>query len=154
MIGLPFDSAIGYISYSVGTPMGAYSSWATTTLAHHFVMFQACNDCGIPWNTAPYVMLGDDVMIGCNELAKAYRIRIQNLGVEVSSEKTFSSEFIGEFAKRLFYKFDEITPFPISGLSEVASRCYLLVNYLIDAERKGWECVKGTPAAVCSFYEH
>jgi len=129
MVGLPFDSEVGYILYSTGTPMGAYSSWATTSLAHHFVMYQACRDVSIHWKDAPYVMLGDDVMIGNDQLADAYRRRISNLGVEVASEKTFSSQFVGEFAKRLFYKGEEVTPFPISGLSEVASRCYLLVNY-------------------------
>lgn len=154
MIGLPFDSAIGYILYATGTPMGAYSSWATTTLAHHFVMYQSCMDCKIPWDQAKYVMLGDDVMIGDDQLASAYRTRIKALGVEVSSEKTFSSTFVGEFAKRLFYKGEEISPFPISGLSEVTNRSYLFTNYLIDAGHKGWISVKGTPAAVCDFYEH
>jgi len=154
MIGLPFKSAIGYISYATGTPMGAYSSWATTSLAHHFVMFQSCADCGIPWDSAPYVLLGDDLMIGDTKLMEAYRARIKSLGVEVSSEKTFSSKFVGEFAKRLFYKCEEISPFPISGLSSVATRSYLMVNYLIDAEIKGWKSVKGIPASVGDFYEH
>jgi len=134
--------------------MGAYSSWATTTLAHHFVMFQACMDCNTPWGEAKYVMLGDDVMIGDDRLAEAYQARIKSLGVEVSSEKTFSSKTIGEFAKRIFYASEEVTPFPISGLSSVATRSYLLTNYLMDAETKGWKSVKGTPAAVCDFYEH
>jgi len=154
MVGLPFETKTGYIKYSAGTPMGAYSSWATTTLAHHFVMYQACRDVSIQWKDAPYVMLGDDVMVGNTGLAEAYRARIKALGVEVASEKTFSSRFVGEFAKRIIYKGEEVTPFPVSGLSEVASRCYLLVNYLIDAETKGWRCVKGAPAAVCDFYEH
>jgi hypothetical protein len=35
------------VRYSVGNPMGAYSSWASFAVAHHYIFFYLCTDLGI-----------------------------------------------------------------------------------------------------------
>lgn len=47
MSGLPFrspDKVERY--YNVGNPMGAYSSWASFALAHHYIVMKACENLG------------------------------------------------------------------------------------------------------------
>lgn len=44
MVGYDFLTKDGPIRYACGNPMGAYSSWATFALAHHFVVFLACRE--------------------------------------------------------------------------------------------------------------
>jgi hypothetical protein len=55
----------------------------------------------------------------------------------VSLSKTHKSNTFYEFAKRQVYKGIEITPFPISALKESISRHYMLVNLLLESEKKG-----------------
>jgi len=51
MVGIPFD--LNYkgtktsLFYAVGTPMGAYTSWASFALAHHALVFSCCEELGI-----------------------------------------------------------------------------------------------------------
>lgn len=118
--------------------MGAYSSWAGFAVAHHFIVFKACQNLGMNWKTAPYQLLGDDILIGDDKLGEEYISIIESLGVDYSIPKTFKSPHFCEFAKRLIYKGVEITPFPISALKESMSRYYNLVNLLIETERKEW----------------
>jgi hypothetical protein len=63
-------------------------------------MFQCCQDIRIKWKDANYVILGDDIVIGDDELAKAYLTRMYRLGVEISYEKSHTSTHTYEFAKR------------------------------------------------------
>lgn len=116
MIGYSFDSKLGNINYAVGNPMGAYSSWASFALAHHYVVYTCCRSLGIKWSDAPYVLLGDDIVIKHDALAKLYMETMEYLGVRISLEKSHISSDVYEFAKRTFYKGEEITPFPLSAL--------------------------------------
>lgn len=107
MVGYPFDlqrevDGVKSINYSVGNPMGFYSSWASFAVAHHYVMFECCARLKIPYKEAKYVLLGDDILIGDRQLASAYLEMITSLGVEISSIKTHQSADLFEFAKRLF----------------------------------------------------
>jgi hypothetical protein len=141
MVGFPFDipqsNDQDKVNYSVGNPMGAYSSWASFAVAHHYVMFYCCQKLGIDWKTAQYKLLGDDIVIKGLELGNLYIDVITSLGVEVSKVKTHKSKNFFEFAKRYFYHSKEITHFPISALKESGKRYYLLTNTLIDVESKG-----------------
>jgi len=62
---------------------------------------------------------------------------MQTLGVEVSVLKTHESRDFFEFAKRLFYKGEEVSPFPISALQEISNKFYLVVSLLVELESKG-----------------
>lgn len=84
------------------------------------------------WKTAPYVLLGDDILIGNFKLAEMYIQTIESLGVEVSVLKTHWSKHFGEFAKRLIFKGQEISPFPMSAIKEVGRKYYLLTNFIME----------------------
>jgi len=153
IVGIPFDFQGNKISYTVGNPMGFYSSWASFTVAHHFVMFYCCQELKISWKEAKYVILGDDVLIGDLSLKNKYVEMMTRLGVTFSPLKTHESFTLFEFAKRLFFKGQEVTPFPISSLKEVSKRYYLLVNLLAEQEVRGWIPVEGIPQAIGQFYK-
>jgi hypothetical protein len=68
------------VSYKVGNPMGAYSSWPSFALTHHFLLYHSCKVIGIEWKTAPYVLLGDDIVIGDDKLKEIYLSLISELG--------------------------------------------------------------------------
>lgn len=152
MVGFPFDTQQGKVSYSVGNPMGAYSSWSSFALAHHFVVYSCIRDLGLRWDQVPYCLLGDDIVIGHKEVAELYLMKIKFLGVDVSPLKTHKSSTFLEFAKRMIYKGQEITPFPISGLKEVAKSSILLNAFLREAEVKGWIYPGGSPSMVDLYY--
>jgi len=142
MSGRPFrwttDAGTEEVTYTVGNPMGAYSSWATFALSHHYVVFRACELLGKNWATAEYCLLGDDILIGDDALAEMYLLLMSELGVEISSSKTHRSPTFAEFAKRLFYKGEEISPFPLSSLRQSTKRYYQMVNLCMELESKGW----------------
>jgi hypothetical protein len=139
------------ISYAVGNPMGFYSSWASFAVAHHFVIYYVCRKLGKPWRKARYALLGDDIVIKDDAIAKMYIEVMRILGVEVSELKTHSSPHFFEFAKRLFYKDIEVSPFPISALQEIHNKSYLIVALLVELEGKGWNPRIGIPEAVGAF---
>lgn len=91
-------------------------------------------------------------MIADKRLAEEYLKVIKSLGLEVSELKTHSSKEFYEFAKRLIYKGQEITPFPISALAESESRSYILTSLLIESENKGWLSTDGIPSSVALYY--
>nr|UPW42271.1 MAG: putative RNA dependent RNA polymerase [Heilongjiang mito-like virus 10] len=160
MVKLPFDitqtckgtEVPSSVSYGAGNPMGAYSSWATFAVAHHYIVYYCCKVLGKKWNSLPYALLGDDIVIGDDEVASMYLEVLKTLGVKVSPLKTHRSPHLYEFAKRLIYKGEEITPFPISALRESCKISYLMVNLLVESENKGFKTTKGIPDALASFY--
>jgi hypothetical protein len=136
---MPFQYDKKEISYQVGNPMGAYSSWNSTTLSHHFVVWKACKNIGIDWKTAPYAMLGDDLVIRHRKLALEYCRLIRLLGVTWSKEKTHVSPHFLEFAKRLRWCGSDITPFPLAAMwEERDSKTVGAVSVYMNASAKGW----------------
>lgn len=103
------------IRYSVGQPMGAYSSWAAFTITHHLVVHYSAYLCGI-MNFNDYILLGDDIVIKNDKVAKRYIKIMTKLGVDISSSKTHVSIDTYEFAKRWIKNGREITGIPLKGL--------------------------------------
>jgi hypothetical protein len=136
------------VSYSVGNPMGAMSSWSSFALTHHFVVYVACVRLGMKWRTSKYVILGDDVLIGDSVLAEEYLALLKSLGVEVSSSKTYVSCHMCEFAKRYLFEGEEVTPFPVSSVTSNLGDVSLLVSALMGETRKGLRPSSGIPGAV------
>lgn len=62
---------------------------------------------------------------------------IKDLGVDISIPKTHISKDTFEFAKRLFHRGSEISPFPISALRESGKKYYFLTALLMNLEEKG-----------------
>lgn len=152
MVGIPFEFQGRNVNYAVGNPMGAYSSWNSFALAHHYVMYWCCRELRMDWATSKYCILGDDVLIGDHRLAHKYKEVILLLGVEFSDIKTHESSKLFEFAKRLVYNGSEITPFPVSSLVETGKKSYLLTNLLMEETKKGWSWIAGIPLTIRSFY--
>jgi len=152
MVGYPFDFEGESLTYAVGNPMGAYSSWSSFALSHHYLIYYICRELDIDWRTLPYALLGDDIVIANKQVGERYHQLIKSLGVETSSLKTHKSKTFVEFAKRLFWHQEEITPFPISALKESHKRYYLLVNLFLEQEEKGWINSDGAAQQVVSYY--
>ena len=140
MVGYPFEFQGREINYAVGNPMGAYSSWASFAVAHHYVVYYCCRETKRDWHSLPYCLLGDDIVIGDRIVGEMYLRVMASLGVEVSELKTHKSPDLFEFAKRLFYKGHEISPFPLSALKESSKQTYRLVSLLHSQKDRYWAC--------------
>jgi hypothetical protein len=152
MIKFPFDYNGTVKKYLVGNPMGAYSSWSSFAVAHHYVVYYCCKRTGTDWKSLKYSLLGDDIVIANKEVAEMYLRVIRDLGVDVSPSKTHVSTTTYEFAKRWIHKGDEITPFPLSSLKENDRRYYTFVNLLIEVREKGWLLSCSIPEAIDTYY--
>jgi len=105
------------------------------------------------WRSSPYVLLGDDILIGDKELAEEYRKIIRSLGVDVSPIKSHSSDKLFEFAKRLVLNGQEITPFPISALAECGKQFHLLANLHLEEVNRGWVWKSGISPSIHNYYQ-
>jgi hypothetical protein len=122
--------------YSVGQPMGGLSSWAGLAITHHWIVQMAAsraypNTSG--WNTS-YEILGDDLVMFDDLLAKEYLKIMADLGCEINLSKSIVSPNrpVFEFAKRTCWG-----PHIVSGIS-------------VAQVRAGWR-VAGRVANVLSF---
>jgi hypothetical protein len=138
MVGYPFAYAGRSVSYACGQPMGAYSSWALFALSHHAVVWEACRRSGVDPVSAPYILLGDDIVIAHDDIAEHYKALCHSLGVEISPTKTHVSEDTCEFAKRWFHKGMEITPFPLHGVIENRMSFHALYETLRQSSKRGY----------------
>jgi hypothetical protein len=89
------------------------------------------------WFTA-YALLGDDLVIYNDLVAHEYKKLISSLDMPYSEAKTHTSTDGFEFAKRWFFKGEEITGFSCSGLISVWKSYPLLLNFLENQESHGW----------------
>ncbi|UFJ44694.1 RNA-dependent RNA polymerase [Sclerotinia sclerotiorum mitovirus 1] len=119
----------GWTRYSVGQPMGAYSSWTTFTLTHHMVVHYAGHLCGIG-DFDKYIILGDDIVINHDKVARAYIPVMTKLGVDISVNKTHVSKNTYEFAKRWVRKGGEISPLPLRGIVSKINSLPVVVKQL------------------------
>jgi len=65
-----------------------------------------------------YSLLGDDLVIGDKGVGEMYKKLLRSLHVSYSPLKTHISKNFYEFAKRIVYMGNEVTPFPVSSLKE------------------------------------
>lgn len=86
------------ILYSVGQPMGAYSSWGMLAVTHHVIIRYCSLKCGIK-DFDLYAVLGDDVVIMHDDVAREYLHTMQILGVSINLSKSIVSSRFAEFAK-------------------------------------------------------
>jgi len=111
----PFMTPEGnLISYEVGQPMGARSSWAMFTISHHFIVALAAFKCG-KYPFTNYILLGDDIVINDDRVAEEYKLIMSGLGVEISDSKSHVSNDTYEFAKRWFKNGQEFSGIPLNG---------------------------------------
>jgi hypothetical protein len=110
-----YGGLMAAVSYGVGQPMGALSSWASLAITHHLLVQFAAWDAGVvpagTWFTG-YAVLGDDLVIFDQRVKVAYLRILDALGVECGIAKSLLSPDGSaiEFAKRIFYKGVDTTP--------------------------------------------
>jgi hypothetical protein len=104
----------GLVRYQCGQPMGAYSSWAVFALAHHVVVRIAAKRAGLNPSFCSYALLGDDIVLTNDLVAKEYLNIMSQLGVSISESKTHVSSDTYEFAKRWIHRGQEMTGLPIN----------------------------------------
>jgi len=99
--------------WSVGQPLGAFSSWAMFALTHHLVVqycyFKVTKK--LRWFNQ-YALLGDDIVIWHTKVAEFYQQFMYDIGVEINLTKSFIGlTNSGEFAKRHFLNGHNISGF-------------------------------------------
>lgn len=108
----------GYVRYVVGQPMGAYSSWAMLAFVHHAVIQYSAWKVGFRGWFSLYAVLGDDIVIAHREVANRYVQLMTEIGVDIGFHKSvISNNRSLEFAKRYYYKGEEVTPLPLLGIA-------------------------------------
>lgn len=89
-----------------GQPLGLGPSFPIFTITHGLLL-QALNN--KPW-AGEYFVLGDDVIILDDDLARAYSVALEELDLPHSPTKSIQSAKYGEFAGRIFHKNGVIQP--------------------------------------------
>lgn len=122
------------VTYSVGQPMGALSSWAMLALTHHFIVqcsawISGQTPSGVWFKE--YAVLGDDIVIFNTVVAKCYHRLITDLGVECNINKSIMSPSGDalEFAKQTFYKGTCVSPITFKGFYSALESVPSLVEW-------------------------
>lgn len=77
-------------------------------------------------------------------MARQYQLVMSSLGVDISKLKTIRSSTLFEFAKRTFYRGEEISHWPIKAIADsVSSKYYMLAATLIPLAVRGYLHHKG-----------
>lgn len=123
------------VEYSVGQPMGAYSSWAMLALTHHLIVKLAAVQVGEK-NFTNYALLGDDIVINHDGVAERYLELMKVLGVGINMSKSVVSSEIMEFAKRLVSPSFELSPIGAGNLLLVSRRSNMIGSLLAELYNK------------------
>jgi uncharacterized short protein YbdD (DUF466 family) len=115
MTKLPFDHKGSPVAYARGQPMGAYSSWPMFALTHHLVVQYAASLVG-KTNYSNYMLLGDDIVLGDDDVSTQYLDVLRQLDVPTSKAKTHVSLDTYEFAKRWVHRGEEVTGLSLQGI--------------------------------------
>lgn len=138
--------------YSVGQPMGAYTSWAAFTLTHHLVVHWAAYLCGLK-DFKDYIILGDDIVIKNNKVAQKYIVIMTRLGVEISKPKTFVSNDSYEFAKRVICKGLEVTGLSLKGILGNINNPYIIYMNIFTYFQRQPQWASHVPTVVGNLME-
>jgi hypothetical protein len=140
MIGYPFRYQDRMVTYGTGNPMGAYSSWATFAIAHHLFVYIACRKANRNFNRCPYMLLGDDIVIADDEVAKEYKELLTEWDIPFSEEKSHSSTRFYEFAKQLILDNENVSPFPTAALYERRNSLIESISIIVrELSYKDWD---------------
>jgi len=154
LVGEPFTYKDKQYRYMCGQPMGAYSSWAAFSVTHHLLVQFSAKEAGLRLPFLDYRMLGDDVVIRNDLVAQKYLSNLETLGVDVSPEKTLVASDTFEFAKRVFFKGEEVTAFPVAGVCTTVKGITELLMVLKESTRRGYpDLFKVNPEFILSFYK-
>jgi hypothetical protein len=106
---LPVSDDGRLVSVEKGQAMGLNPSFPLFGLTHNLILIAICKNVGrIPVDT--FRVLGDDVVIADDEVLKEYKNFLRDYEVPISESKSVSSRIVGEFAGRIIWKCQDITP--------------------------------------------
>jgi hypothetical protein len=144
MVGYSFESPKGEINYLTGNPMGFYSSFTSFALAHHFFVWLACRRSKINFRKCPYMLLGDDIVIGNDKVAREYKQLLKEWDIPFSPDKTYTSAFGFEFAKQIRFKGINISPLSLSSFYNNRNNYTLCISFLMEElKNKEWNIDSG-----------
>lgn len=145
-------SDIGYIRYSVGQPMGAYSSWALLAVTHHMIVQEAAYAVGYRRWFTNYALLGDDIIIAEKSVADAYCSIMSTLGVEINMGKSvIGNNGFCEFAKRWVHPhLGEFSPIGIKLLMGIVKNITMYPVLLVEMAQKAFPLYPSSVKAVLS----
>jgi hypothetical protein len=126
------------IHYAVGQGMGLYSSWPAFAYSHHILIQWCASEVGIESFT-DYVIIGDDVAIANELVARKYRDILSELGVKISTAKSIISTkypYCGEIAKRLILDGIDISPIPPDIIKQASKHVTMLPALLDEVSRR------------------
>jgi len=135
LVSIPWFYRGKEVHYSVGQPMGAYSSWAMLALTHHVIVMKAAELAGIK-NFTSYALLGDDIVINNDSVADKYLLIMESLGVRINMQKSIISKEIAEFAKRLVSPTFELSPIGAGNILIVSRRTSMVGALLAELYNK------------------
>ena len=138
------------IRYSVGQPMGAYSSWAVMALTHHVLVQIAALRVGHKGYFIHYALLGDDIVIANHEVAMMYLQVMKEIGVGVNRLKSIESEAgVVEFAKRWVHPhLGEFSPIGAKLILAVIKNVTLFPALFTEMAQKGFTLYPSSIVAV------
>ena len=129
------------LSYSVGQPIGIYSSWAVGVTTLHALVEYSAYIVGKP-NYRKYLVLGDDLSIFDEEVYFMTIKNLNRLGIQTNLDKSTVSTYSAEIAKQYFLKGENITGFPIDLLIQLERNPRIVLEFLKTVDTLGFEPVK------------
>nr|P92567.1 RecName: Full=Uncharacterized mitochondrial protein AtMg01410; AltName: Full=ORF204 [Arabidopsis thaliana]CAA69788.1 unnamed protein product [Arabidopsis thaliana] len=76
------------VCFVAGQPLGYHGSWPTFALSHHILVWWCAKQVHPGVRFTSYAVLGDDVVIADQEVAKVYESALGGLGVKISYQKS------------------------------------------------------------------
>jgi hypothetical protein len=102
------------LTYAVGQPMGAYSSWGMLALTHHAIVQYAAYKAGYKQWFDLYAVLGDDIVIAHDGTAKQYVKFCERIGLGIGIAKSLVAKGKTlEFAKKLYFRGEHVSGLPL-----------------------------------------
>lgn len=132
MVGTPFTYKGEKITYKTGNPMGAYSSFTSFAICHHFFVYLACKRAKKNWKKCKYMILGDDIVIAHDDVAMEYKKLLTEWDIPFNKDKTITSRFGFEFAKQVRLHNVNISPFPLSALIDRRSESFTGLSIIVN----------------------
>jgi hypothetical protein len=159
----PMNTQFVDIRYSRGQPMGTLSSWAGLAMVHHFLVYLSALRAGKP-NFQDYLVLGDDIVIADEAVAKAYVLVCSDYGITIGFAKSFVSRTgMFQFASQNLIKSENISPISLKEALNVTGISYNLgpdynlasiMEFVTRSARKGYFNMSKplTMVRACSSY--
>lgn len=113
----------GVVQYSVGQPMGFFSSFVSFALLHHILVQYAFEKVhNKTYHSGIYAIIGDDIVIFDKRTALFYKGLISRIGGVINLRKSRLNnqrgETIAEFAKAYYVNGKNITPFSLLQIKD------------------------------------